>query len=111
VLTGVANFRGRQLFPDYFPFPTPFVVFVAVELTRGRVYLSDDTRQRFMGTVGVPDRYRLPKGEVQYLYCHPGPDGKLIEAKYFGKVRDIEIAECCVRQLKVKADDSDPIES
>jgi hypothetical protein len=34
------------------------------------VYLLDDTRQRFMGTVGVPDRYRLPKEgetvEVQY---------------------------------------------
>jgi hypothetical protein len=25
------------------------------------VYLLDDNRQRFMGTVGVPDRYRLPK--------------------------------------------------
>src|SRR6266403_6338243 len=56
------------------------------------MYLLDDNRQRFMGTVGVPDRYRLPKEgeivEVQYLYCHPGPDGKLIQAKYFGKVRD-----------------------
>src|SRR5260370_12001551 len=80
------------------------------------VYLLDDTRQRFMGTVGVPDRYRLPKEgeivEVQYLYCHPGPDGKLIQAKYFGKVRDdIEIAECSVSQLKVKPNDSDSIES
>jgi hypothetical protein len=80
------------------------------------VYLLDDNRQRFMGTVGVPDRYRLPKEgeivEVQYLYCHPGPDGKLIQAKYFGKVReDIEIAECSVSQLKVKANDSDSIES
>ncbi len=80
------------------------------------VYLLDDNRQRFLGTVGVPDRYRLPKEgeivEVQYLYCHPGPDGKLIQAKYFGKVRDdIEIAECVVSQLKVKANDSDPIES
>jgi hypothetical protein len=69
-----------------------------------------------MGTVGVPDRYRLPKEgeivEVQYLYCHPGSDGKLIQAKYFGKVRDdIEIAECGVSQLKVKASDSDPVES
>jgi bifunctional non-homologous end joining protein LigD len=80
------------------------------------VYLLDDTRQRFMGTVGVPDRYRLPTEgeivEVQYLYCHPGSDGKLIQAKYFGKLRDdIEIAECSVSQLKVKANDSDPIES
>jgi bifunctional non-homologous end joining protein LigD len=80
------------------------------------VYLLDDNRQRFMGTVGVPDRYRLPKDgeivEVQYLYCHPGPDGKLIQAKYFGKVRDdIEVAECGVSQLKVKANDGDPIES
>jgi len=79
------------------------------------VYLLDENRQRFMGTVGVPDRYRLPKEgeivEVQYLYCHPGPDGKLIQAKYFGKVRDdIEIAECNVSQLKVKANDCDPTE-
>jgi bifunctional non-homologous end joining protein LigD len=80
------------------------------------VYLLDDARQRFMGTVGVPDRYQLPKEgeivEVQYLYCHPGPDGKLIQAKYFGKVRDdIEIAECGVSQLKVKASDNVSIES
>jgi bifunctional non-homologous end joining protein LigD len=80
------------------------------------VYLLDDDQQRFMGTVGVPDRYRLPKEgeivEVQYLYCHPGPDGKLIQAKYFGKVRDdIEIAECGVSQLKVKANYCDPTES
>ena len=80
------------------------------------VYLLDDNRQRFMGTVGVPDRYRLPKEgeivEVQYLYCHPGPDGKLIQAKYFGKVRDdIQRDECSVGQLKVKANDSDPPES
>ena len=75
------------------------------------VYLLDDNRQRFMGTVGVPDRYRLPKEgeivEVQYLYCHPGPEGKLIQAKYFGKLRDdIAHAECCVSQLKLKADES-----
>jgi len=42
----------------------------------------------------------------------PEPKEKLIQAKYFGKVRDdIEIAECSVSQLKVKANDSDPIES
>ena len=36
---------------------------------------------------------------------------KLIQAKYFGNVRDdIEIAECSVSQLKVKAND-DQIES
>jgi bifunctional non-homologous end joining protein LigD len=79
------------------------------------VYLLDANRQRFMGTVGVPDRYRLPKEreivEVQYLYCHPGPDGKLIQAKYFGKVRDdIAIGECSVSQIKVKANDCDPTE-
>jgi hypothetical protein len=46
------------------------------------------------------------------LYCPPGPDCKLIQAKYFGKVRDdIEIAECGVSQLKVKANDNDPDES
>jgi bifunctional non-homologous end joining protein LigD len=74
------------------------------------VYLLDGNRPRFMGTVGVPDRYSLPRVEqvveVRYLYCHPGPDGKLIQAKYFGKVRDdIQHAECSVSQLKLKADD------
>jgi len=79
------------------------------------VYLLDGNRPRFMGTVGVPDRYPLPRVEqiveVRYLYCHPGPEGKLIQAKYFGKVRDdIELAECNVSQLKIKASDDGPIE-
>jgi hypothetical protein len=60
----------------------------------------------------LPDRYPLLRIEqavdVRYLYC-PGPDGKLIQAKYFGKVRDdIELAECTVSELKFKADDSEP---
>jgi bifunctional non-homologous end joining protein LigD len=80
------------------------------------VYLLDGDRPRFMGTVGVPDRYPLPRVEqiveVRYLYCHPGPEGKLIQAKYFGKVRDdVALADCCVSQLKVKADDGEPTES
>ena len=50
--------------------------------------------------------------EVRYLYCHPGPEGKLIQAKYFGTVRDdIEHAECSVRQLKLKASEGEPTES
>jgi bifunctional non-homologous end joining protein LigD len=80
------------------------------------VYLLDGNRPRFMGTVGVPDRYPLPRVEqiveVRYLYCHLGPEGKLIQAKYFGKVRDdVAVADCCVSQLKVKAGDSEPTES
>jgi hypothetical protein len=80
------------------------------------VYLLDGSKPRFMGTVGVPDRYPIPRVEriveVRYLYCHPGPDGKLIQAKYFGTVRDdIEIAECNVSQLKLRADGSEPIEA
>jgi bifunctional non-homologous end joining protein LigD len=80
------------------------------------VYLLDGKQPRFMGTVGVPDRYPLPRVEqvveVRYLYCHPGPDGKLIQAKYFGKVRDdIEHAECCVSQLKLKGNGGEPIEA
>jgi hypothetical protein len=80
------------------------------------LYLLDDKQPRFMGTVGVPDRYPLPRVEqiveVRYLYCHPGAEGKVIQAKYFGKVRDdIEIAECTVSQLKVKAGDGEPTES
>jgi len=46
------------------------------------------------------------------LYCHPGPEGKLIQAKYFGKARDdINLDECSVSQLKVKANDGEPTES
>jgi bifunctional non-homologous end joining protein LigD len=80
------------------------------------VYLLDDNRPRFMGTVGVPDRYPLPSVEqvveVRYLYCHPGPEGKLIQAKYFGKVRDdIAVADCRVSQLKLKAEDGEPVEA
>jgi len=80
------------------------------------VYLLDGNRPRFMGTVGVPDRYPLPRVEqvveVRYLYCHPGLEGKLIQAKYFGKVRDdVQLAECTVSQLKLKAGESEPTES
>lgn len=69
-----------------------------------------------MGTVGVPDRYPLPRVEqiveVRYLYCHPGPEGKLIQAKYFGKVRDdVAVADCGVSQLKLKANEDDSTES
>jgi bifunctional non-homologous end joining protein LigD len=76
------------------------------------MYLLDGNRPRFMGTVGVPDRYPLPEVEqvveVRYLYCHPGPEGKLMQAKYFGKVReDIAVTECTVAQLKFKASDGE----
>jgi ATP-dependent DNA ligase len=43
------------------------------------VYLLDGIRPRFMGTIGVPDRYPLPKVEqvveVRYLYSTPDPTG------------------------------------
>jgi glutamine synthetase type III len=69
-----------------------------------------------MGTAGVPDRYPLPPVERivegRCLYCRPGPKGNLIQAKYFGKVRDdVAVSDCCVSQLKVKAGDSAPTES
>jgi bifunctional non-homologous end joining protein LigD len=80
------------------------------------VYLFDGYRPRFMGMVGVPDRYPIPNDgqivEVRYLYCHPGPEGKLIQATYFGPVRDdIGRAECSVDQLKLRANDAEPAES
>jgi bifunctional non-homologous end joining protein LigD len=80
------------------------------------LYLVDEDRQRFMGTVGVPDCYALPRDgqivEIRYLYCHPGPDGKVIQAKYFGKIRgDVALGDCSVNQLKLKADESDATES
>jgi bifunctional non-homologous end joining protein LigD len=80
------------------------------------LYLLEENRQRFMGTVGVPERYALPREgqivEIRYLYCHPGADGKLIQAKYFGKIRnDVVLGDCSVNQLKLKADENDPTES
>lgn len=73
------------------------------------LYLLDGARERFMGTVGVPERYDLPTTgqivEVRYLYCHPGPEGKLIQPHFFGVVRDdVARTECSVDQLKLKAD-------
>jgi bifunctional non-homologous end joining protein LigD len=80
------------------------------------VYLLDGDTQRFMGTVGVPGRYPLPNDgqvvEVRYLHCHPGPQGKLIQAKYFVKVRDdVSRTECCASQLKLKSDGTQSTES
>jgi bifunctional non-homologous end joining protein LigD len=80
------------------------------------LYLSDGEGRRFMGTVGVPDRYALPCDrdivEIRYLYCHPGPEGKLIQAKYFGKVRTaVEQGECSVSQLRIKAEEGELTES
>jgi len=80
------------------------------------LYLLDGEGRRFMGTVGVPDRYALPRDrdivEIRYLYCHPGPEGKLIQAKYFGKVRTaVEPRECSVSQLKIKAEEGEMTES
>jgi hypothetical protein len=80
------------------------------------LYLLEEDRQRFMGTVGVPERYTLPREgqivEIRYLYCHPGAEGKLIQAKYFGEIRnDVALGDCSVNQLKLKADESDPTES
>ena len=50
--------------------------------------------------------------EARYLYCHPGPEEKLIQAKCFGNVRDdVAVSDCRVSQLKVKAGDSAPTES
>jgi len=76
------------------------------------LYLLDGNGERFMGTVGVPERYSLPKDgeivEVRYLYCHPGSEGKLIQAKYFGQVRDdIERIECSVSQLRFKGNEEE----
>ncbi len=80
------------------------------------LYLLEENHQRFMGSVGVPERYAIPHDgqivEIRYLYCHPGADGKLIQAKYFGQIRDdVARGDCLVNQLKLKADESDPTES
>lgn len=117
-----AGGRAGQHFKCKFVVTASFIVGPKPEKKAGdghrsiALYLLDGKTPRFMGTVGVPDRYRLPSVEqiveVQYLYCHPGADGKLIQAKYFGKVRDdIDITECCVAQLKIKANGNDAVGS
>jgi hypothetical protein len=41
------------------------------------LYLLEENRKRFMGTVGVPERYAIPHDgqivEIRYLYCIPEP--------------------------------------
>jgi bifunctional non-homologous end joining protein LigD len=117
-----AGGRAGQHFKCKFVTTASFIVGPKPEKKEGdghrsiAVYLLDGTGERFMGTVGVPDRYPVPKEgqivEVRYLYCHPGAEGKLIQAKYFGKVRDdIDRTECSVNQLKFKASDIEPTES
>lgn len=72
----------------------------------GLYVVNGSGRLRYVGDVGVPDKYDLPPMgavvEVRYLYAH-GSDGKLAQAKYFGRVRtDIEAHECTAEQLRVK---------
>jgi hypothetical protein len=62
---------------------------------------------RFMGTVGCPDKYPLPTEgaivDVRYLYRHHGIEGKLMQAKYFGIVRDdVRPEECIPEQFRLK---------
>jgi hypothetical protein len=117
-----AGGRAGQHFKCKFVTTASFIVGPKPEKKAGdchrsiALFLLDAARMRFMGTVGVPERYSLPKEgqiiDVRYLYCHPGTDGKLIQAKYFGQIRDdIGRGECSVAQLKLKADDHEPIES
>jgi hypothetical protein len=50
----------------------------------------------------------FPLSSIYVESSHP----KLIQAKYFGKVRDdIALADCCVSQLKLKAEDGEPVEA
>jgi bifunctional non-homologous end joining protein LigD len=117
-----AGGRAGQHFKCKFVTTASFIVGPKPEKKAGdghrsiALFLLDADRTRFMGTVGVPERYSLPMEgqiiDVRYLYCHPGADGKLIQAKYFGQIRDdIGRGECFVSQLKIKADDHEPIES
>lgn len=68
-------------------------------------YLYDHGKLRYVGNVGVPDKYALPEMdqiiEVRYLYAYRG--GSLYQPKYFGVVRkDVARTECNTQQLKFK---------
>jgi ATP-dependent DNA ligase len=117
-----AGGRAGQHFKCKFVTTASFIVGPKPEKKAGdghrsiALFLLDADLMRFMGTVGVPERYSLPKEgqiiDVRYLYCHPGADGKLIQAKYFVQIRDdIGRGECSVAQLKLKANNHEPIES
>jgi len=76
------------------------------------VYLFEEERQRFMGTVGVPERYPLPTEgqivEIRTSIAIPGRTASSSKAKYFGQIRDdIARGECSVNQLKLRADESE----
>jgi hypothetical protein len=79
------------------------------QLSRGKT-VGPETQ---FGIIRKAALYRLcRRRHNQYLYCHPGAEGKLIQAKYFGTIRnDVALGDCSVNQLKLKADESDPTES
>ncbi len=68
------------------PFMRTDLGLVAAQLWLSNIDLRDVALSQAL------DRYPLPRVEqiveVSYLYCNPGPEGKLIQAKYFGKARD-----------------------
>jgi ATP-dependent DNA ligase len=75
------------------------------------VYCYEGTKRlRFMGTVGVPDKYAVPPSgaivEVRYLHLFAGADGHIYQPKYFGVVRnDKDPQHCQVSHLKLKAEE------
>jgi len=74
-----------------------------------KLELLDGSRRVGVGNVTIPANQTIPaKGtivEVRYLYAYPG--GSLYQPVYLGQRDDLDISACTVRQLKLKAADSD----
>ena len=68
--------------------------------------LRADGSRRSMGFVTIPTSREIPPAgsifEVEYLYCHPGEDGKLAQP-VFKEMRDDAVeGECRDQKIKVK---------
>ncbi len=74
------------------------------------MWLYDNGRKRYVGSVKVADKYPLPSEneiiECRYLYVLPGTESRLYQPVFFGTVRrDVLAKECTAQQLRVRAED------
>jgi len=67
--------------------------------------LLDPAVPRLVGNVTIPPNHAIPPPdsviEVRYLYAYPG--GSLFQPVYLGPRDDVDIRECTIQQLKLKA--------
>ncbi len=66
--------------------------------------LRPDGSPRHVGNVKVKQNFPRPGTvlEVKYLYCSPGPTGKLLQAEFITERFDTTAADCLESKLRVK---------